>query len=163
MGSGGAGFGKTRGTCIGCVSHGNDVMNEQEGVQFLQWSLPKLQMQWSGFRKVRNQVFKRIARRITELQLADTHAYREFLETHPGEWEKLDGMYRISVTRFYRDKRLFAYLEHEVIPDLVRLAKKRSRHCLKIWSAGCASGEEPYTLAIIWALCLQRQDRKSVV
>ena len=66
-------------------------------------------------------------------------------------------MCRISVTCFYRDKRMFAYLEHAVIPELVRLARKRSQHDLKTWSAGSASGEEPYTLAMIWALCLKRQ------
>ena len=52
-------------------------------VEFLQWALPKLGMRWSGFRKVRRQVCRRIERRRRELGLPSMGAYRDFLETHP--------------------------------------------------------------------------------
>ena len=50
---------------------------------------------------------------------------------------------------------MFAFLEQEVLPELVQQTVERNEDCLKVWSAGCGSGEEPYTLAIIWMLRLQ--------
>jgi chemotaxis protein methyltransferase CheR len=102
---------------------------------------------------VRGQVCKRVARRLRELGLPDFGAYRAHLETHPDEWRMLDGLCRITISRFYRDRAVFACLEHEVLPALARSAAAGGGG-LAAWSAGCASGEEPYTLALIWELVL---------
>ena len=56
-------------------------MNDTEYVAFLQWALPRLRMRWAGFRRVRGQVRKRIARRLQDLDLADFDAYRGKLKT----------------------------------------------------------------------------------
>lgn len=132
-------------------------MKDSDCVQFLQWVLPRLQMRWPGFRKVRKQVCKRIERRIRTLQLADLQGYRAYLEEHRGEWSVLDGLCRVTVSRFYRDKRVFDVLEHELLPKLASLALARGEKCLRIWSAGCASGEEPYTLALLWEYGLRER------
>ncbi|TDJ09924.1 MAG: chemotaxis protein CheR, partial [Gammaproteobacteria bacterium] len=58
---------------------------------------------------------------------------------------------------FYRDKEVFAVLAEEVLPSLVRGVRERGDTMLRIWSAGCGSGEEPYTLAVLWAIELQSQ------
>ena len=64
-------------------------MKDADCVRFLQWLLPKLQMRWPGFRKVRRQVCKRIDRRLTELDLPDVVAYQEWIIAHPEELRDL--------------------------------------------------------------------------
>jgi chemotaxis protein methyltransferase CheR len=130
-------------------------MKDSDCVQFLQWILPRLQMRWPGFRKVRGQVCKRIERRIRTLQLSDLQSYRDYLEDNQNEWSVLDGLCRVTVSRFYRDKQVFDMLEHELLPRLATQALGRGETCLRIWSAGCASGEEPYTVALLWEFGLR--------
>jgi len=122
-----------------------------ECVSFLQWALPRMHLRWAGFRRVRGQVCKRIARRLRELDLSDLGAYRAYLETHPVEWRLLDELCRVTISRFYRDPSVLACFGGEVLPALARAATDDGRS-LTAWSAGCASGEEPYTLALIWEL-----------
>jgi chemotaxis protein methyltransferase CheR len=132
-------------------------MNDSECVQFLQSVLPRLHMRWPGFRKVRKHVCKRIGRRMRELDLADTAAYADYLAAHPEEWQRLDGLCRISISRFYRDRGVFDALRDTVLPDLADAARRRGDDAIRIWSAGCASGEEPYTLQLLWTLSLAQQ------
>ena len=138
---------------VGTDSKG-ESMHDIECMQFLQWALPQLRMRWQGFRKVRNQVCKRIARRISELGLPDLQAYRQQLHDNRQEWRMLDGLCRVTVSRFYRDKRVFGMLETAYLPTLARQILEQGGSSLRIWSAGCASGEEPYTLSLLWALAL---------
>ena len=126
-------------------------MTNADCTEFLQWALPRLGMCWPGFRRVRGQVCKRLGRRLTELGLRDLGDYRALLETHPEEWTRLDGLCRISISRFYRDQGVWRMLEREILPRLVDRARARGEPRLRIWSAGCASGEEPYTLALLFA------------
>jgi chemotaxis protein methyltransferase CheR len=119
-------------------------------VDFLQWALPRLGLRWAGFRKVRRQVCRRLRRRLGELELADLDAYREHLEAHPEEWTVLDALTPITISRFYRDAQVFRALEDEVLPALAAAAAADARDRLGAWSAGCASGEEAYTLALLW-------------
>jgi chemotaxis protein methyltransferase CheR len=126
-------------------------MGQAECVAFLQWCLPRLGMRWRGFRKVRSQVCKRLARRVRELGLHDLAAYREVLEENEAEWVRVDAMCRITISRFYRDRAVFDAVVDEVMPRLADEATGGRVRCL---SCGCASGEEPYTLTIAWRLAL---------
>lgn len=126
------------------------MITDADGVQFLQWCLPRLGLHWPGFRKVRRQVYKRVHRRLQELGLANVAEYRAYLEEHPTEWAALDGLCWISISRFYRDKGVFQYLEREVFWQLAQQVVADSASKVRCWSAGCAAGEEPYTLAILW-------------
>lgn len=132
-------------------------MLEEECIWFLQWALPQLRMRWPGFRKVRGQVCKRISRRMTQLGINTTAEYREYLCEHADEWILLDSFCQVTISRFYRDKLVFRYLADEVLPDLARRILNRGENCLRVWSAGCGSGEEPYTVSLIWRLQLQSQ------
>ena len=120
-------------------------VKDTECVAFLQWALPRLRLGWPGYRKVRRQVCKRIARRIKALGLEDIQAYRARLEVEPSEWTALDGLTRITISRFYRERDAFDYLCETVLPSLGATVSPAP---VRIWSAGCAAGEEPYTLAI---------------
>jgi chemotaxis protein methyltransferase CheR len=127
-------------------------VTDRECVQLLQWCLPRLGLQWRGFRKVRRIVRRRIERRLTELDLPDTAAYHRYLESNAEEWAFLDRACRIPVSRFYRDRAVFECLERIVLPELSAAVVARGEAELRCWSVGCAAGEEPYTLAILWRL-----------
>ncbi len=126
-------------------------MTHSECVELLQWALPRLRFRWPGFRKVRRQVRKRIERRLDGLGLAGAEAYRDYLQSHPEEWQVLDTCCRITISRFYRDRGVFDFLGRAILPGLAQAAVHEGSSEVRCWSAGCASGEEPYTLAILAA------------
>ena len=127
-------------------------MKDDACICFLQWALPHLHMRWPGFRKVRGQVCKRLARRLAELGLADLNSYRIYLENHPLEWQILDSICRITISRFYRDQGVYNSLSLNVFPDLVENACRNGDKTLSCWCIGAASGEEPYSISILWEL-----------
>lgn len=108
----------------------------------------------SGFRRVRGQICKRIRRRLHELGLHDLAGYRRYLQGTPDEWETLDSLCHITISRFCRDRRVFDWLRRRGLPELAAQSVMDGRNRLTCWCAGCAGGEEPYTLRIIWNLCL---------
>jgi chemotaxis protein methyltransferase CheR len=130
-------------------------VKDTDCIAFLQWALPQLNLRWSGFRKVRRQVCRRIANRVADLRLGDLAAYRQRLETDPAEWQALDDCCHITISRFFRDRRVFDRLLARVLPHVAARAAREGREAL-IWCAGCASGEEPYTLKILWDLEIAR-------
>jgi len=84
-----------------------------------------------------------------DLGLDSFSAYRARLETDPTEWRVFDECCHITISRFFRDRGIFEVLRKRVLPDIVARAKHEGRD-VHVWSAGCASGEEPYTLKILW-------------
>lgn len=130
-------------------------MRDSDCIHFLQWALPRLRKRWPGFRKVRRQVCRRVAQRIGELGLPDAAAYRRFLAGHEQEWHILDGLCRVTISRFYRDRGVFGRLAGEALPALAREAVMAGCRTVRCWSAGCASGEEAYTLALLWQCVLR--------
>lgn len=127
-------------------------MKDESCIRFLQWALPRLNMRWPGFRKVRGQVCKRLYRRLRELRLPDLENYRMYLEDNPMEWHILDSLCRITISRFYRDRGVFDLLQSQVLPELVKNARRQERRDLSCWCIGGASGEEPYTVSLLWSL-----------
>ncbi len=115
---------------------------------FLQEVLPRLGLRARGFRRVAGQVHKRVARRVQALGLSGLEGYRRYLEAHPEEWEVLDGLCRVTISRFWRDRAVFERLREVELPRLREAARAQGRP-LRLWSAGCASGEEPYSLALL--------------
>ena len=80
-------------------------------------------------------------------------SYAAYLESDPEEYARLINSLLIKVTEFFRDPKLFEYLREKVLPDLIDEARREQRD-LRIWSAGCSTGEEAYSLAIIVAQAL---------
>jgi chemotaxis protein methyltransferase CheR len=89
---------------------------------------------------------------MAELGLEDVDAYRARLLGDPQEWAALDACCRISISRFCRDRGVFERLRGEVLPDLARSASERAAPAIRVWSAGCGSGEEPFSVALAWRL-----------
>jgi chemotaxis protein methyltransferase CheR len=108
-------------------------------------------MRWAGFRKVRGQVCKRLKRRIGALGLDGFAAYQARLEADPREWRAFDECCHITISRFFRDRGVFETLRQRVLPEIADRARRESR-AVRCWSAGCASGEEVYTIRILWDL-----------
>lgn len=127
-------------------------MQDSGCIDFLRAVLPRLQMRWPAFRRVRSQVCKRLRRRLAELGLTSFPAYRTYLEAHPEEWRQLAFLCRVTISRFYRDRAVFNSLRWEILPRLAREARLGRRPRLRCWCAGVASGEEAYTLQLIWRL-----------
>jgi chemotaxis protein methyltransferase CheR len=90
-----------------------------------------------------------------DLGLNGFAAYRARLEADPSEWRILDASCRITISRFFRDRGVFEALCRQVLPDIAARARREGR-AARAWSAGCASGEEPYTLKILWDLDVAR-------
>ncbi len=92
---------------------------------------------------------RRIARHLQIHELEDIPSYLDFLRDNPEEIQSLLKNLLINVTNFFRDKEAFDALEKLVVPNL--FAGKTSKDTIRIWSAGCASGEEAYSLAMLFS------------
>ena len=115
----------------------------------IKWALPRMGFRWEGFRRVVGQVEKCVRERITELGLGSYASYRDYLEEHPDEWDHLDACCRITISRFYRDAPVIDALRPR-LRQLADRAAEAGRREVRAWSAGSASGEEPYTLTACW-------------
>lgn len=118
--------------------------------ELLAWALPRLGLDARSFQRLGKQVKKRIGRRVSELGLGDLSAYRAYLESHPEEWRELDARCYVTISRFFRDARVFRLLEQLALPELAASAEVEGRRELSLWSAGAAGGEEAYSLALLW-------------
>ena len=130
-------------------------MSERDCIALLQWALPRLNHRWEGYRRVRRQICRCIAARIQALGLANVAAYRTRLEENPAEWTALRFCLRVTISRFFRDHGMFHALAQSILPALAEIALKSGAETLRAWSAGCASGEEPYSLSLLWTFALQ--------
>jgi two-component system CheB/CheR fusion protein len=92
---------------------------------------------------------RRIDKRMQTLQLSEYDGYIDYLEVHPAEYVYLFNTILINVTSFFRDKVTWDYVSEEVIPRL--LANSSDSDIIRVWSAGCATGQEAYTIAMLLA------------
>ncbi len=90
-----------------------------------------------------------ISRRVNVYNFDSLEEYYRFLQTNTEELEKLVNHLTINVSRFFRNSFVFEIIEHEILPVLYKNLISETKKELRIWSAGCASGEEPYSLAIL--------------
>jgi len=95
----------------------------------------------------RSTLERRINRRIAVIGLSTFAEYRDYLELEPEEFSQLFESMLINVTGFFRDPLAWQALQEQVIPEL--LSAKGVKTPVRVWSAGCATGEEAYTLAIV--------------
>jgi two-component system CheB/CheR fusion protein len=93
-------------------------------------------------------ITRRLQRRIVATNSGDLDGYIRYLEDHPEEYQQLINAFLIKVTEFFRDSELYTFLQEELVPELIAKARAQDNQ-LRIWSAGCATGEEPYSLAIL--------------
>ncbi|MGX6447101.1 CheR family methyltransferase [Patulibacter sp. S7RM1-6] len=116
-------------------------LRDRRGFDFTGYKRPTLQ--------------RRILKRMTEVGAEDHEAYQDLLEADPREFIELFNTILINVTGFFRDPDAWRHLAEEVVPRLV--ADVPEDRAIRVWSAGCASGEEAYTLVMVLAEALGEQ------
>src|SRR3954463_4778201 len=104
-------------------------------------------MDFRGYK--RTSLRRRIALRMEAVGSEDFAAYRAHLEAQPGEFEDLLNTVLINVTSFFRDAEAWDVLKTQIVPALV--ANAEDGRSIRVWSVGCASGEEAYSIAILLA------------
>lgn len=97
----------------------------------------------------RTSLQRRVDKRMQMVGVEGYGNYIDHLEVHPEEFISFFNMILINVTSFFRDEPAWDYLAKEVVPRLLK--NKRDNEGIRIWSAGCASGQEAYTLAMVMA------------
>ena len=100
----------------------------------------------------RTTLTRRVLRRMQAVSVDGFAAYQDYLEAHPEEVTHLFNMILINVTSFFRDAPVWQYLEEAVVPALV--CRSTAADPIRVWSAGCASGEEACSLAMLFANAL---------
>ena len=93
---------------------------------------------------------RRLQRRMAVTGQPNLADYIRHVHANPDEGRRLINSFLVKVTEFFRDPELYTYLQEQVLPELIQEAKDRDSD-LRIWSAGCATGEEAYSLAMITA------------
>jgi two-component system CheB/CheR fusion protein len=97
----------------------------------------------------RSTLMRRVTKQMETLNIDSFGNYQDYLEVHPDEFKNLFNTILINVTAFFRDSSAWDYLAKEIIPNIIK--NKPKDGLIRFWSAGCASGQEAYTLAIIVA------------
>jgi two-component system CheB/CheR fusion protein len=108
-------------------------------------------------------VLRRIERRMQVTAQPDLKAYFLYLQNNPEETKALLGDMLIGVTNFFRDREAFEALERDVVPQLVSAAvsAQPEKEEIRVWSAGCSTGEEAYSLAMLVSDQLQLDASKA--
>jgi chemotaxis methyl-accepting protein methylase len=96
----------------------------------------------------RSYVERRIAARLRALGLVTYRQYADRLDRDPDEYGRFLQVLTINVTDFFRDPEMWDVLRESVVPQLAQAKKRRRGTTLRVWSAGCATGEEAYSLAM---------------
>ena len=94
-------------------------------------------------------LMRRVAKRMQTLGVATYDGYLDYLQLHPDEFQPLFNTILINVTSFFRDPEVWAYIDTVILPKL--LADRPPSEPLRVWCAGCASGEEAYSVAMLLA------------
>jgi chemotaxis methyl-accepting protein methylase len=113
--------------------------------QFIREAAPLLNLQWRRFK--RGGIRRKVERRLAELNLSHFGGYLFKIKNDPEEKNHLSQILTVTITRFFRDKKVFDILENSIIPSIV---ERKGASDFRIWSIGCANGEEPYSLSMLW-------------
>jgi two-component system CheB/CheR fusion protein len=120
-----------------------DMVHKRTGIDFKNYRRPTF--------------IRRIKRRMAIMNINILVDYLDYLNLHPEEVETLGKEFLIGVTKFFRDEEAYRVLASTVIPNLIDQKKKDEQ--LRIWVAGCSTGEEAYSLAILVREYMDKQKK----
>ncbi|HWE61872.1 MAG TPA: chemotaxis protein CheB, partial [Chloroflexota bacterium] len=106
-------------------------MRLQSGLDFTSYPMPAIR--------------RRLQRRMAAVQTGQLTEYVRYVADDPEEYQRLINSFLIQLTEFFHDPELYAYLREQVLPELIAGAERRGRD-LRLWWAGCATGQEAYSL-----------------
>ncbi|MEH2080782.1 MAG: CheR family methyltransferase [Nostoc sp.] len=104
----------------------------------------------------RSSLIRRVLKRMQLLTIKSFKEYQDYLEVYPEEFNYIFNTILINITTFFRDPSAWEYIAEQILPNLIK--KKKASDKIRIWSAGCASGEEAYTLAMLIAQILGAEE-----
>ncbi|WP_206201967.1 protein-glutamate O-methyltransferase [Terasakiella sp. SH-1] len=112
----------------------------------------------------KNMVYGRLARRLRALGLQSFSDYLHYLAGTKGDQEIgfLINAITTNLTKFFRENHHFEHLENQVFPEAIHQIKARRQKRIRIWSAGCSSGEEPYSIAMVLDKALRQHNAKDI-
>ena len=113
---------------------------------------------FSGYK--RPTINRRLAKRMSEKAFKSLADYYQFLLNQPEEVKRLCKEFLLHVTRFFRDEEAFEFLKDHVIRDIVQ--KKEKGETVKVWTVGCSTGEEAYSLAMLFDECLHEEKKLDI-
>lgn len=94
---------------------------------------------------------RRLSTRMRATGAADVTRYMHLLDTDGDEWNRLISTLTVNVTEFFRDRSTWEFLRRDVCPRLLAAKERRGQSFVRLWSAGCSTGQEAYSLAMIFA------------
>lgn len=132
-------MGETKGADSSAVFRGNidkliAKVDAERGLDLSQYRRPYLE--------------RRLAARLRSLDLHSYRQYVDYLDREPGEYARLLDTLTINVTEFFRDASVYRVFRERVIPELIAMKPRGKKRLIRVWSAGCATGEEAYSIAM---------------
>lgn len=118
--------------------------NNSQFEALLQYLKSSRGFDFTGYK--RSSLLRRITKRMHIVEITDFSDYIDYLEVHPDEFPELFDTILINVTTFFRDRDTWDYIQSHLLPAIIE--SKGPTEPIRIWSAACASGEEPYSLAM---------------
>jgi two-component system, chemotaxis family, CheB/CheR fusion protein len=132
-------------------------MTSEQDPQFealLQFLRDSRGFDFTGYK--RSSLMRRVERRMQQVSIASYADYLDFLQLHQDEFTALFNTMLINVTGFFRDPDAWSHLRDDAMPAV--LAARKPNEPIRVWSAGCASGEEAYSVAIMLAELMGPED-----
>lgn len=120
------------------------IVKTQEGVTFKEYRESTL--------------IRRMEKRMLVHQIDNLMKYYEFVRHNSDEVSALYSDFLIGVTRFFRDEKVFEYLEKEIIPRVITLEPDDTKKIIRIWIVACSTGEEAYSIAMLLAEYLEKNN-----
>lgn len=96
-----------------------------------------------------NYIVRRISTRLKACNVTTYREYMKALDTLPGEYDKVVDAFTINVSEFFRDKDTYKVIKEVVLPSIVSSKVQSGRKMIRVWSAGCACGEEVHSISIL--------------
>ena len=121
--------------------------HEDEFGALLQFLYETRGSDFTGYK--RSSLVRRVQKRLDQLRLNSYDDYIDYLQVHPGEYGALFDTILINVTAFFRDPPAWDRIRNDILPQVI--ANRPKHEPIRVWSAGCASGEEAYTVAMLIA------------
>ncbi|MBX6312995.1 MAG: PAS domain S-box protein [Isosphaeraceae bacterium] len=129
------------------ANNGGDDGGDEQFEALLEFLRCTRGFDFTGYK--RSSLRRRIDKRMALVGVQGYEHYMDYLEVHPEEFARLFDTILINVTAFFRDPPAWEVLRTQILPRIV--AAKQPDEPIRVWSAGCASGEEAYTLAMVLA------------
>lgn len=125
----------------------NAATRDGEFDQLLEYLRQNRGFDFSGYK--RPSLTRRVTKRMQAVNIESFSGYVDYLEVHPEEFTPLFNTILINVTNFFRDEETWKFIAESVVPRIT--SNKQPDEPIRIWSAGCASGEEAFSIAMLMA------------